>query len=680
VSEAGASGGPLADARGSGARPARAPRVPFLASGARRVYHRRVGGSGNLALYQLLVEEGEIPQFKLDEALKAAHRGRIPLEDLLLRQREVEVEELAQLLEARSARARTCAACGETTFLLKGQFVERTPCEHCGGRLETGNAGRLTRSQEAVRRADARPRPGSDGAARTRVARPPADRSSRLSRRLGGPHPPGPERSGAAARPPAGVAPTASSPERRPSGPSPRSPAALAADVRRAVDAYLAKRGADPAVEAVGKEVAEQARLTRELGARVEELARQAPADGSEQVVAEALARVRREFDVGTLSKRIVREVIQEVDRHVHDVVGRVETEAGLAVERRLQADDVRGLGDRVARQALAATQQRLDQLDLPALPDRVGRLALTAVEDHLRAEAADLPQEARQAALEAVERRLAAEGLDALPERVARWASARAMEAVEDRLADQERRGPRGSPYAAGGAAAAPAGRPLRRAVGRQLGAAVAAFAGVLVLGAAGRALLPPVYTARAVVVPAGAAAIYPGPARRLAAAATTPEALVATAREVGLAPRAGLAEQLMGLPPDPAERLGATVRIEGAAGRAEQLVVGARGTSTAQAEAAAGRLADAVVAAAAPLDAGAEAGLEVVGAPTITARALPWGVWGRWLVAAAAATALAVAVVRELRRDGFADAREVEDALGLPVVAELAAVGGRR
>lgn len=102
--------------------------------------------SSDLTLYHVLRMKRVLPEAVLDERLRTATARGVSLEQLLRVGKDVDHAVLAQALDARNRHARTCSACGETTYLQPNQTGATTPCEKCGGELRPrATSGRLQR-------------------------------------------------------------------------------------------------------------------------------------------------------------------------------------------------------------------------------------------------------------------------------------------------------------------------------------------------------------------------------------------------------------------------------------------------------------------------------------------------------------------------------------------------------
>jgi NADH pyrophosphatase NudC (nudix superfamily) len=91
--------------------------------------------SSDLTLYHVLRMRRLLPEALLDERLRAATTRGVSLEQMLRVSKDLDHAVLAQALDARNRHARTCGACGETTYLQPNQTGATTPCERCGGEL-----------------------------------------------------------------------------------------------------------------------------------------------------------------------------------------------------------------------------------------------------------------------------------------------------------------------------------------------------------------------------------------------------------------------------------------------------------------------------------------------------------------------------------------------------------------
>ncbi len=391
--------------------------------------------------------------------------------------------------------------------------------------------------------------------------------------------------------------------------------------------------------------------------------------------------------------------------------------EALQEVRKRLAQDDVTSLVDGMFQRALKILDARLEADGLLGLTARIDERAAAVAADVVRSEeaprareqavsaATDALEAARAALREELEREVAARvGRFPSPDEARAAASqaaaaevARASEALEatqravvGRLelleeATHERREElaavrgelaRGLTRNRTDRRARPqARRAWGRAVRRRLPLAAATFAALAALLVGGLALLPPLFVAEASVGVTGYAP-YLGPADRLVATATAPDALAALAERVGASATRTPLEQardlLVGAAPAPA---GLAVRVD-ALRRGEGvdlLSLRTTAASEAAAVAAADALAARLLAEASAL--AALSGQEGEPAPLalqLPARAVERVSALRRLPAAlglALLLALALAALAELRRDVFHDPVEAIETLGLPL-----------
>lgn len=653
-----------------------------------------LGKSANNALSELLLERDLLAEERLQSATIEAERLRVPLEQILLRQRDLRPADCKALLMARRERGRNCRTCAKVTYLLSRQEEEDTPCEFCGGKLMPGLPRRLTRA--TLRRMA----PLDGGGApppprRTRPLRSPSMRHPAPRRTL---------RHGEGAK----------------AHLDELSLQALRQTARDEVDAYLEKHqiirravheAREQSIRITEEQLQEGAQLSEEASQEAIKLALQAVKKRLQQQDVSALVekmfeRALRAFDA-KLQEDGLLNLSTKIDARAADAARETLREQGLEalradLQRQLEAFDADALASQVAshpelasrleevsrRAAREGVEDSLEDLDLISITGELERLRKDVA---LAAEARDetldptvFAEQVRQRVLPAVEARLAqVEGgngggpdLHAVEKRL--------RAALDAALAEQgDRIGAAEAAFARGGVPgqtppappiAVPISRPggegvlgalhtLTRVVRRRLRPMVLTFM-LLSLGAVlGLTFTPDTYRAKVVIGPTSYHP-YSGPARRLAALALARDSVESVAQELGHP--AG---------PGSIERLGLRVEPSGPPGRVEHLVVEAAGSSPREARQAASLVAERLLAEErALLERGstkpaAGQALSVLRPAELSSIESAFASLPRWL-GLALLLSLLVGVFLELRRYSFHEADEVAHALNLPVL----------
>ena len=659
-----------------------------------------MGLRADRALSELLTERELVSPTRLREALTRATRTRTPLEEILVGRGDLVAEVLHEVLAARRRRARSCVACGASTFVLRGEHPAKVRCDACAGAAgpPTSQERRPARSSSSASsrpgRSAAGSRPERSAASGQPGRRPPAD----------------PQRAAVGARAPR-ARPDASARRPRPPAAEPGDTAPPpAADVAAQVEAHIERldlvRKTSQVARAHARQAARQA--LDEAGALPGEgdLRREVQAAVDEALAAQVPALVRRHAAQAGLApearRRAAEGVLDEVRQRLaqQDVTPLAEGLIERAVEalvQRLEADDLLALGARVDRRAAATAHDELSALQPVLRQDALGAARREA--DALREQLGqDLTQQAKELVerslaqvpsedelREAVERTVAA-ATDALrretDERLERMAATlrrdarelrATLDAQEVRLRQALRR--RQSP--------APTGRGRRwdRAVQRRAPQAMLAFAAAACLVTGGVVSLPPRHTAEALVAPSEGTAPYPAAAEGLIARALSPVETAGLVEAVGDARPPTWEERtrdlLLGSRSDAVGRLApAVVPVPGEDG-VHLFRVRAHGSTKDQAARAATLLAERLVA----LDLvhrgeGAPRPLAILrGAqPSDPVTALPRV---PHVLAMALAAILVALLYLEVRGNTFHEPGDAADELGLPL---LAVVGTRR
>jgi len=87
--------------------------------------------SADLAFFELARERELVPEKRLQEAMVAAERDRVPLERVLIQSGLLNASVCEHLLQLRNRRAMLCQSCGGYTYVLSAQDGD-VYCEHCG--------------------------------------------------------------------------------------------------------------------------------------------------------------------------------------------------------------------------------------------------------------------------------------------------------------------------------------------------------------------------------------------------------------------------------------------------------------------------------------------------------------------------------------------------------------------
>lgn len=114
--------------------------------------------SANTSFVIIASKRQLLPKARLERCQREADEQGLDLAEYLVHQGELEAHEVVSIVRARARHGRTCTACGELTYMLPGDVPGKTPCEHCGGKLEAGPPQPKT-GRPVVAAADAAPPP-----------------------------------------------------------------------------------------------------------------------------------------------------------------------------------------------------------------------------------------------------------------------------------------------------------------------------------------------------------------------------------------------------------------------------------------------------------------------------------------------------------------------------------------
>ncbi|MEZ6187518.1 MAG: hypothetical protein R3F62_21230 [Planctomycetota bacterium] len=414
--------------------------------------------SADLAFYELVRERELVPEKRLQEAMLAAERDRVPLERVLIQSGLLAASVCEHLLQLRNRRALLCQSCGGYTYVLTEQEGD-VYCEHCGRLLRMAERNPL----------DVTPVPPS----RSGPPRGPATRSGRRQPRRPPPQPmrsvpPAPLR-GPTSRQARETADSghAMRPRRRGAGVPPPRPAPRPAPTPANTELFLKRMlgrledGDDPLVE----------RLIESAGAALARTVEERYLSGLEQRIAdEVTGRVVEVFTRGEVQlPRVTQVAVERAQEQAENLLMglREELASGRASrdeEQHARLEDLKAEVDEL-RGALRSDEVRLDAAAGAELQELIAeRLAgplPEGLEQGLRAHATEAAEEALSArlglpagtpetwreslareTLDLLRAELAERGLEALPPRVTAdvVAHAEAMAERSDTTSDMGR------------------------------------------------------------------------------------------------------------------------------------------------------------------------------------------------------------------------------------------------
>ncbi|MCA8924773.1 MAG: hypothetical protein KDD82_23365 [Planctomycetes bacterium] len=357
--------------------------------------------SADLAFLELARERELVPEKRLQEAMLAAERDRVPLERVLIQSGLLRPSVCEHLLQLRNRRALLCQSCGGYTYILSSQEGDIF-CEHCG---------RLLRLSDRVA-PDATPLPPARSGPISRSAprRPPPRRPPPAPTRGPGPAPLRVPTARQARPSDEGETGSAMRPRRRASVPPPRPgprpmPAAGQTEVFLTRMIGRLEDADDPLVE----------RLIESAGAALARTVEERYLGGLEQRIAEEVT--GRVVEVFTRGEVQLPRVTQVAVDHALDQVGLVvdglREELHEAVVRResqqnAEFDTLRGELDDL-RGALGSEEVRLDAIAQERLQAMIAARLQGPLPESLQA---GLEQRAEQAVDAALSQQLQSMGL----------------------------------------------------------------------------------------------------------------------------------------------------------------------------------------------------------------------------------------------------------------------------